>query len=93
VSGSIAGWKKAIEEWEKDPTCPNPFEFQGKGTKQPLTLRLIIIFHIAVSLASVKLKLLQKEAEEIQQSPTSMLDGAISHSVLISMGLELEEQQ
>jgi hypothetical protein len=49
--------------------------------------------HTAVSLASVKLKLLKQESEEIQKGVVSTLDDVVSHSVLISVGLELEEQQ
>ena len=46
-----------------------------------------------MTLAVVKLVLLQQEAQEIKQGVVSVLDDTVSHSVLISMGLELEEQQ
>jgi hypothetical protein len=49
--------------------------------------------HAAFGLAAVKLALLQREVQEIQQGTASVLDDMVSHSVLISMGLELEEQQ
>jgi hypothetical protein len=49
--------------------------------------------HIAIGLAAVKLSLLQQETQEIQQGVISTLDDKVSHSVLISMGLELEGQQ
>jgi hypothetical protein len=46
-----------------------------------------------VGMAAVKLALLQREAEEIQQGTAVALDETVSHSVLISTGLELEDQQ
>lgn len=57
--------------------------------------RTLIIGHFrtAVGLAAVKLALLQQEALEIQQGTVTALDDTVSHSVLISMGLDLEEQQ
>ena len=42
-------------------------------------------------MAAVKLALLQHEAGETRQGIA--LDDTISHSILISMGLDLEEQQ
>jgi hypothetical protein len=44
-------------------------------------------------MAAVKLALLQKEAQEMQQGTGVTLDETVSHSILISTGLELEEQQ
>jgi hypothetical protein len=44
-------------------------------------------------MAAVKLALLQQEAQETQQGTGVTLDETVSHSVLISTGLELEEQQ
>jgi hypothetical protein len=44
-------------------------------------------------MAAVKLALLQQEAEEIQRGTAVALDETVSHSVLISTGLELEDQQ
>jgi hypothetical protein len=44
-------------------------------------------------MAAVKLALLQQEAMELQDGSASTLDDTVSHSVLISTGLELEEQQ
>jgi hypothetical protein len=46
-----------------------------------------------MGLAAVKLKLLQQEALEIQEGTLFALDDTVSHSVLMSMGIELEEQQ
>lgn len=43
--------------------------------------------------ATVKLTLLQQEAIEIKQGTVSTLDDTVSPTILISIGLELEEQQ
>jgi hypothetical protein len=46
-----------------------------------------------MGLAAVKLALLQKESQELQQSASSVVDDTVSHSTLISIGLDLEELQ
>jgi hypothetical protein len=55
--------------------------------------RLLTPHNTAMGLPMVKLALLQREAQEIQQGVISVLDDNVSHSVLISMGLDLEDQQ
>jgi hypothetical protein len=46
-----------------------------------------------MGLAAVKLALLQQETQEIQQVAHTIPDNAISHSVLIATGLDLEDSQ
>src|ERR1700730_5839063 len=46
-----------------------------------------------MGMAAVKLALLRQEALEMQQGTAITLDETVSHSVLISTGLELEDQQ
>ena len=48
---------------------------------------------VAVGLAAVKLALLQQESQEIQKSTIPAHEDTISQSVLITMGLDLEELQ
>jgi len=55
--------------------------------------RSLTFHHTAVKLATVKLALLQQEALEIREGVLLLLDNTVSPSVLISTGLELEEQQ
>jgi hypothetical protein len=50
-------------------------------------------FPVAVGLAAVKLSLLEQESQEIQQGIAVAIDDTISHSVLIAIGLDLEELQ
>jgi hypothetical protein len=46
-----------------------------------------------VKLAAVKLALLQKEFQEAQEGSLAVPDNTVSHSVLIAMGLDLEDHQ
>lgn len=51
------------------------------------------MFPVVAGVAAVKLALLQQESQEIQQGAVTMLDDTVSHSVLIAMGLDLEDLQ
>ena len=51
------------------------------------------MFPVAVGVAAVKLALLKQESQEIQQGTITVLDDTVSHSVLIAIGLDLEELQ
>ncbi|KAG1880024.1 hypothetical protein F4604DRAFT_1679157 [Suillus subluteus] len=73
----VTQWKLAIEGWEADRLQPNPFE----------------ITTTTMSLAAVQLCLSQKEAEDLERSLNYSLHTEVSPSVLISSGIEIEDQQ
>ncbi|KAG2046734.1 hypothetical protein BDR06DRAFT_985459 [Suillus hirtellus] len=74
----LATWQKEIEMWESDRSLTNPFEVKVRTT---------------VTQAAVCLALLKAKAEEIEHGRHISLDDDISPSVLISSGMELENQQ
>ncbi|KAG2047074.1 hypothetical protein BDR06DRAFT_985327 [Suillus hirtellus] len=74
----LATWWKEIEMWESDHSLTNPFEVKARTT---------------VTQATVCLALLKAEAEEIEHGGHISLDDDISPLVLISSGMELEDQQ
>ena len=90
---SVANWKCSVEAWEQGRKKENPFESKGTGKSSPFTIGTIDIFPVAVGVAAVKLALLQQESQEIQQGAITVLDSTVSHSVLIAIGLDLEELQ
>ncbi|KIK33960.1 hypothetical protein CY34DRAFT_18040 [Suillus luteus UH-Slu-Lm8-n1] len=75
--GEVAQWKEDIENWEADTSNKNPFETTT----------------ITLTQAAVRLRLSQKEAEDLERGFNNSLHTEISPSVLISSGIDLKEQQ
>ncbi|KAG2139540.1 hypothetical protein BD769DRAFT_1350679 [Suillus cothurnatus] len=75
--GVLDQWRMQVEAWEDDPRQPNPFERNAD----------------IITLASVRLALAKEDEAEIQSGSCLALHEDCSPSVLISSGLELEEQQ
>ncbi|KAG1744823.1 hypothetical protein EDB19DRAFT_1894525 [Suillus lakei] len=78
ATDELAKWRKDVEEWEANRSRPNPFE--GRATT-------------TMTQAAVRLALSTAEATEIERGNNMSLHDDISPSVLISSGLELEDQQ
>ncbi|KAG2112875.1 hypothetical protein DEU56DRAFT_874348 [Suillus clintonianus] len=74
---ALSRWKEQVEAWEHDPSQPNPYE---RSTEK-------------ITLASVRLELAKEDTSEIERGGFHELHEDCSPSVLISGGLELEEQQ
>ncbi|KAG2111751.1 hypothetical protein DEU56DRAFT_935828 [Suillus clintonianus] len=70
-------WRLQVEAWEDDQSQPNPFERNAD----------------VITLASVRLALAKEEESDLQSGASLALHEDCSPSVLISSGLELEEQQ
>ncbi|KAG1865495.1 hypothetical protein DFJ58DRAFT_771317 [Suillus subalutaceus] len=73
----VTRWKLAIEGWEADILQPNPFK----------------VTTTTMSLTAVRLRLSQKEAEDLERGLNYSLHTEVSPSVLISSGIEIEDQQ
>ncbi|KAG1747926.1 uncharacterized protein EDB91DRAFT_1235827 [Suillus paluster] len=76
-SAALAQWREQVEAWECDPAKPNPFERRVE----------------TVTMASVRLELARDDQNDIQTGTCLALHEDCTPSVLISTGLELEEQQ
>ncbi|KAF8834341.1 hypothetical protein BDN67DRAFT_1048589 [Paxillus ammoniavirescens] len=76
-AGDLVAWKAQVEAWERDSSKPNPYEW----TEETITL------------AAVHLKLAKEDGDNISAGTTVVLHKDCSPSILISTGLELEEQQ
>ncbi|KAG1781328.1 hypothetical protein EV702DRAFT_928617, partial [Suillus placidus] len=73
-------WLAEMEAWEENPNdmlVPNPLEAKA----------------MAITQAGAQLKLVELEAEELQQGIDTSLHPEISPSVLIASGIDLEEEQ
>ncbi|KAG2151533.1 hypothetical protein DEU56DRAFT_869093 [Suillus clintonianus] len=75
-SEALSRWKEEVEAWEQDPSQPNPYERSVER----------------ITLASVHLELAKEEASDIESDGSRALHEDCSPSMLISSGLELEEQ-
>ena len=91
----LARWKECVEAWEQDMTQPNPFEV--KSHCACLNLQLVfsdtIRTSIAFTQASIRLQLANDEAKLATESATPPMHLEISPSMLINIGIELEDQQ
>ncbi|KAG1722940.1 uncharacterized protein EDB91DRAFT_1240167 [Suillus paluster] len=73
----VKTWKSAVEIWEEDRSQPNPFKIKSKLMSQ----------------AAVRLSLSQKEARDLECGVNVFLHSDISPSILISSGIDYEDQQ
>ncbi|KAG1728677.1 hypothetical protein EDB19DRAFT_1897378 [Suillus lakei] len=78
AADELVEWRKDIKAWEADHSQPNPFEGRAMAT---------------MTQAAIHLALLIAEAAEIERGNNMSLHDDISPLVLISSGLELEDQQ
>ncbi|KAL4062642.1 hypothetical protein V8B97DRAFT_2026723 [Scleroderma yunnanense] len=76
-SEQLASWKQQVEEWEMDSTNSNLFEVRNSGIIQ----------------ASVHLQLAKDEAKLSMDGSELPLHSNVTVSILISTGINLEDQQ
>ncbi|KAG1885253.1 hypothetical protein F4604DRAFT_1878622 [Suillus subluteus] len=74
---TLKQWRAQVEAWEYNPTQPNPFERKAE----------------TVTVASVRLELAREDEINLQTGTCLALHEDCTPSILISTGLELEEQQ
>ncbi|KAG1794813.1 uncharacterized protein HD556DRAFT_1474044, partial [Suillus plorans] len=74
---ALEQWREQVEAWEYDSTQPNPFERKAE----------------TVTMASVRLELAREDEIDLQTGTCLALHEDCTPSILISTGLELEEQQ
>ncbi|KAG2048340.1 hypothetical protein BDR06DRAFT_976099 [Suillus hirtellus] len=77
----VAEWRLAVERWESDLSQENPFALTGKHML------------LALTQAAVRLSLSQQEADNLEHGMDDSLHEEVSRSVLISSGMEIEDQQ
>ncbi|KAG1733186.1 uncharacterized protein EDB91DRAFT_1330100 [Suillus paluster] len=74
---TLEQWREQVEAWERDTAQPNPFERKAES----------------ITMASVRLELVREDQIDLQTGTYLALHEDCTPSVLISTGLELEEQQ
>ncbi|KAG0693373.1 hypothetical protein DFH29DRAFT_985500 [Suillus ampliporus] len=74
---TLKQWREQVEAWEYDPAQPNPFERKAE----------------TVTMASVRLELAREDEINLQTGTCLALHEDCTPSILISTGLELQEQQ
>ncbi|KAG1825473.1 uncharacterized protein BJ212DRAFT_1443612 [Suillus subaureus] len=75
--GLLDEWRLEVEAWEEDNTKPNPFDSRVTSITQ----------------AGVRAQLIKLEAQELEVGNDCSLHADVSPSILISSGIELEDQQ
>jgi hypothetical protein len=94
----VSAWTTALELWESDSSHPNPFEATTKSKSIGVTGITLLIWCAATSEHAVRLQLSNEAAEEEKISGAREADCVASQSdihpsIMISMGLQLEEEQ
>ncbi|KAG1844078.1 hypothetical protein DFJ58DRAFT_717693 [Suillus subalutaceus] len=74
---TLKQWREQVEAWEYDPTQPNPFKRKAE----------------TVTMALLRLELAREDEINLQTGTCLALHEDCTPSILISTGLELEEQQ
>jgi hypothetical protein len=87
-------WTKEVEAWEDDSTNPNPLEPRVKGEScLNATCKLYSPRVTVLTQNEVRLALASRDAEMVSADRTGAIHCEITGSMMIYMGLELEEQQ
>ncbi|KAG1767651.1 hypothetical protein EDD22DRAFT_978118 [Suillus occidentalis] len=93
---TLKQWREQVKAWERDTAQPNPFERKAQSMYEIMILILIIVCSLyiaAITMASVHLELAKEDQVDLQTGTSLVLHEDCTPSVLISTGLELEEQQ
>jgi hypothetical protein len=89
----VSKWEDQLRRWKLDHSQPNPFEGSFKGTL-PLTIPLMKANpYTAISQDQVKLQLSEQEATEMKEGQGYALHEEISASLMLTMGMDFEQQQ
>ncbi|KAG1775873.1 hypothetical protein EV702DRAFT_972290, partial [Suillus placidus] len=84
-ASSLSMWKLEIEAWEEDNAQPNPFESR-------VTHKLFSLL-VSMTQAAIRRQLAEKEAADLRAGVDVSLHADISPSVLITSGIDLQDQQ
>ena len=91
---SLVQWRTAVELWENDSTAPNPFKATRRSTYYS-QYGIICIFNMSISAITEHAARLEisKEVEAEDPFATTTAVTEVHASMMISMGMQLEEDQ
>lgn len=95
---TLKQWREQVEAWEHDAAQPNPFERKAES-KYEIVMEILMLILIpppyitGITMGSVRLELAREDQAVLQTGTYFALHEDCTPSVLISTGLELEEQQ
>lgn len=81
-----------VQAWEQDWTKPNPFESKQRRKLNIKLVEMLLTNVPGITENQVRLELAQDDASSIRNS-SLVVHEHLPGSVLITQGLELEEQQ
>jgi len=90
---SLVEWRMAIELWEKDSNAPNPFKATRRSTySEYVNLCIANTLISAITEHAARLEI-SKEVEGEDPFAMTTAVAEVHASVMISMGMQLEEDQ
>lgn len=91
--GLLDEWRLEVEAWEEDNTKPNPFDSRVTCESSLVSSAALADHCSAITQAGVRAQLVELEAQELEAGNDCSLHADVSPSILISSGIELEDQQ
>ncbi len=90
----IEPWRTAVELWEADSSNPNPFSSAVKSNVDlSMSSCVMLTIRSAMTQHAVRLSLNEEEAVLLAQGKLEVFHEDVTPCILISTGLDLEEQQ
>lgn len=87
-------WTKLVTEWEEDRSRFNLFMIPSHSKSlYPIWHSSILIKNIAVTDTEIRLRLAEEDNDELNNGTSEIVHEAVSASMLVWQGLDLEEQQ
>ncbi len=87
-------WRVAVENWERDPTKPNPFYLNRPGMRSsPHVCFPYLHLHAVITQAAIKLQISEADARELQDGKAAALHEKLSAGGVVMVGIEIEDHQ
>jgi hypothetical protein len=88
----VREWTSVVQEWEKDKSRPNPFEYSGKREFGPISICCRVNHQSVITESSVREELAREEEEGLKAGNIAVVHDKVSPSEFILRGLTLEDR-
>lgn len=91
---AVERWRVAVENWERDPTKPNPFYLNRPGMRTSSYVCCLYLYICAViTEAAMKLQISEADARALQNGTGGALHEKLSAGGVVMVGIEIEDHQ
>lgn len=90
---AVAEWRKQVEVWEQNPQEQNPFYVEHDSTHESILSFILTYFDKVISQSQVRRQLAEEDAADIQSGQRVVIHDEVSLSAMLTIGIDLEEQQ